>query len=208
MLLVGLTGGIGAGKTTVARLLAVHGAVVVDADVASRVVQAPGQPAFDALVERFGRRIIAADGTLDRAELARHAFASDEARRDLEAITHPAILAEVDRQIAAAPAGAVVVCEIPLLAESGDQRGRRYDAVVVVEAPAGVRLGRLVARGLDGADARRRIAAQASDQARQAIATHVVDNAGTVAALTETVDALWADLVAVRDTTEGGDDPA
>ena len=135
MLLVALTGGIGSGKSTVAGLFGQRGATIVDADAVARWVVEPGQPALDALVARFGPAILHADGTLNRPALADLAFADDESRRALEAITHPAIVAEMDRRIAMCPDDAVVVVEIQLLVETWDQRVREYDAVVVVEAP-------------------------------------------------------------------------
>lgn len=192
--MVGLTGGIGAGKSTVAAMLAARGAVVIDADRIARQVVGPGAPALAQLVERFGPGILAPDGTLDRPALAAVAFASEDARRDLEAITHPAIGAEFLRQVAEAPPDAIVVHDVPLLAES--KRGFEYAAVIVVEAPLDVRLDRLAARGVDPDDARRRIAMQASDEERRRLATFVVDNSGDLAHLEAQVDAIWRELQA------------
>ncbi|GIU87661.1 MAG: hypothetical protein KatS3mg009_2176 [Acidimicrobiia bacterium] len=192
--MVGLTGGIGAGKSTVAAMLAARGAVVIDADRIARQVVEPGEPALAQLVERFGPGILAPDGTLDRPALAAVAFASEDARRDLEAITHPAIGAEFLRQVAEAPPDAIVVHDVPLLAES--RRGFEYAAVIVVEAPLDVRLERLAARGVDPDDARRRIAMQASDEERRRLATFVVDNSGDLAHLEAQVDAIWRELQA------------
>jgi dephospho-CoA kinase len=194
LLLVGLTGGIGAGKSTVAELLAARGAVVIDADQVARAVVEPGQPALDKLVERFGKRIIDADGQLDRGALAKLVFGDDEARRDLEAITHPAINDEFSRRVVEAPTDAVVVLDVPLLAESEQARKRPYQTVIVVEAPRDVRLERLEARGVDRADAEARMAAQAGDEERREIATHVVDNARDRADLERQIDGVWADL--------------
>jgi len=194
VLLVGLTGGIGSGKSTVAGLLADKGAVVVDADEVARAVVEPGEPAFAALVERFGDAIVSPDGGLDRAALAAVAFATDEERRALEAITHPAINEEFGRRLAAAPADAVVVCDVPLLAEAPTARARGYRAIIVVEAPRALRLERLERRGVDRADAERRMAAQASDEERRALATFLVDNAGTPEDLRRRVDEVWAEL--------------
>jgi dephospho-CoA kinase len=194
--LVALTGGIGSGKSTVAALLAARGAVIVDADEAARLVVEPGEPALGALVERFGHAILRPDGSLDREVLARVAFASDDARRTLEAITHPAIRAEMDRRIAAAPAGSVVVCDVPLMVEAPQRPPRGYDAVLVVEAPVAERLERLEARGMDRDDAARRVAAQATDEERRAVATHVIENSEGLAELEARVDAVWAELVA------------
>jgi dephospho-CoA kinase len=194
VLLVGLTGGIGAGKSTVSELLAARGAVIVDADEVARAVVEPGQPALKQLVERFGAGILDADGRLDRPAVAKLAFADDESRRDLEAITHPAINEEFSRRIAEAPIDAIVVLDVPLLAESDQARKRPYQTVIVVEAPREVRLARLEARGVDRADAEARMAAQAADEERRKIATHVVDNSDAPAALERQIEDLWADL--------------
>jgi dephospho-CoA kinase len=202
MLAVGLTGGIGSGKSTVAELLARRGAVVVDADAVAREVVEPGTPALAALVERFGGGILAADGSLDRAALAAVAFADEASRKDLEAITHPAINEEFLRRMLAAPADAVVVCDVPLLAESQAAQARGYKAVIVVEAPRDVRLERLESRGVPRDDALRRIAAQASDEERRALATHLVDNSGDLAHLERQVDDLWAELLRLKAEVE------
>ncbi len=194
MLLVGLTGGIGAGKSTVAELLSARGAVIIDADQAARAVVQPGQPALTKVVERFGERILDADGRLSRGALAKVAFADEESRRDLEAITHPAINEEFSRRVAEAPGDAIVVLDVPLLAESEQARKRPYQTVIVVEAPREVRLARLEARGVDRADAEARMAAQADDEQRRKLATYVVDNAGDRAALERQIDKVWADL--------------
>jgi len=193
-LLVGLTGGIGAGKSTVAELLAARGAVVVDADQVARAVVEPGQPALAKLVERFGDGIVDDDGRLDRAALAKVAFAEDESRRDLEGITHPAINEEFTRRVAEAPSDAIVVLDVPLLAESEQARKRPYQTVIVVEAPRDVRLARLEARGVDRADAEARMGAQADDEERRKLATYVVDNGGDRAALEHRIDEIWSDL--------------
>ncbi len=194
MLLVGLTGGIGAGKSTVAELLSARGAIIIDADQAARAVVEPGQPALTKVVERFGERILDADGRLSRGALAKVAFADEESRRDLEAITHPAINEEFSRRVAEAPGDAIVVLDVPLLAESEQARKRPYQTVIVVEAPREVRLARLEARGVDRADAEARMAAQADDEQRRKLATYVVDNAGDRAALERQIDEVWADL--------------
>ena len=194
MLLVGLTGGIGAGKSTVAELLTRKGAVLVDADEVARVVVEPDQPAFAALVERFGPEVVGPDGRLDRAAVAKLAFADEQSHQDLEGITHPAINTEFTRRVLEAPPDAIVILDVPLLTESQQARERPYEAVIVVEAPPEVRLARLEERGVPRADAERRMAAQASDEERRAIATYVVDNAGDLAALQRQVDDLWADL--------------
>jgi dephospho-CoA kinase len=194
LLLVGLTGGIGAGKSTVSELLAARGAVIVDADQVARAVVEPGQPALVKLVERFGDGILDADGLLDRGALAKLAFVDDESRRDLEDITHPAINDEFTRRVAAAPTDAIVILDVPLLAESEQARKRPYQTVIVVEAPRDVRLERLAARGVDRGDAEARMAAQAGDEERRSIATHVVDNGGDLVALERQIDEIWADL--------------
>jgi dephospho-CoA kinase len=196
MLLVGLTGGIGAGKSTVAELLAARGATIVDADVVARAVVEPGQPGLAQLVEHFGPGVLGADGRLDRPALAQVAFVDEESRKALEAITHPAINAEFARRISEAPADAIVICDVPLLAESEQARARGYTLVIVVEAPREVRLERLEGRGLSRADAEARMAAQATDEQRRALATHVVDNGGDRAHLEAQVDAIWTDLEA------------
>lgn len=196
MLLVGLTGGIGAGKSTVADLLTERGAIIIDGDLIARQVVEPGQPALAAIVERFGPGMLAPDGTLDRPALAAVAFADEESRKALEAITHPAIGAEFVRQMSEAPPDGVVVNDVPLLVESKMAESRGYEVVIVVEAPRELRLDRLVDRGLERADAEARMAAQATDEERREVATHLLDNSGDLAHLTAQVDALWSDLAA------------
>src|SRR5262245_29908003 len=200
--MVGLTGGIGSGKSTVARLLEARGAVVVDADEIARQVVEPGMPALRKLAERFGSDILNGDGSLDRAALAAKAFVTEDDRKDLEAITHPAIGEEFLRQVGAAPEGAVVVHDVPLLVES--KRGLQYAAVIVVEAPLEVRLDRLEARGVPRDDAQRRIALQASDEDRRQVATWVVDNAGDLAALESQIEKIWAELQHMVDEAARG----
>jgi dephospho-CoA kinase len=203
--MVGLTGGIGSGKSTVAALLAERGAVVIDADRIAREVVEPGTPAFDALVERFGPDIVAADGALDRPALAAKAFATDEARADLEAITHPAIAKEFLRRVAESPPDAIVVHDVPLLAESKSRSKADYDAVIVVEAPRSVRLDRLEARGVTRPDAEARMAAQASDEQRREMATWVVENGGTLDELRARIDTIWSRLDEMRRSRAGED---
>jgi dephospho-CoA kinase len=195
VLRIGLTGGIGSGKSTVSRLLGEHGAVGVDADVIAREVVAPGTPGLAAIVEAFGPTVLAADGSLDRPGLAAVVFADPQARRRLDGIVHPLVRARAGELEAAAPAGAVVVHDVPLLAETG--QGSSYDLVVVVEADPAVRVARLVQRGLTADDARARIAVQATDEQRRAIADTVLDNSGTPEQLAEQVDRFWAERVTV-----------
>lgn len=192
MTVVGLTGGIGSGKSTVAALLAERGAVVVDADALARAATAPGGPAYDPVVARFGPAVVGADGALDRRRLAEVVFADPAARGDLEAIVHPCVRAGVAAAVAAeAGTGRVVVVEIPLLAESPTSRAG-LDAVVVVDCPEDVAVARVVAQGRVGeADARARVAAQVSRQERRALADFVVDNAGDRAALEAEVERCW-----------------
>ncbi|KTR41805.1 dephospho-CoA kinase [Curtobacterium oceanosedimentum] len=195
MRIIGLTGGIAAGKSTVSRRWAEHGAVVVDADQLARQAVAPGSPGLARVSERFGPGVVAPDGSLDRPALGSIVFADAAARKDLEAITHPEVwrLAQqaFDRAEAADP-GAVVVYDVPLLAEARDSRPIRFDAVVVVDAPAAQRVERLVAhRGLPRAEAERRVAAQASDAERLALADHVVDATGSLADTLRSADEVW-----------------
>jgi len=194
MLRVGLTGGIGSGKSTVAALLARHGAVVVDADALAREVLQPGQPAVPLVVEAFGPSVLAPDGTIDRAALAALVFGDPKALARLEAIVHPQVTAKAAAAMGAAPAEAIVVYDVPLLAEKG--LADEFDAVVVVHADQEVRLQRLLDRGMDAADATRRIAAQADDADRRAVADLMIDNAGDLDELATQVEAVWAWLAA------------
>jgi dephospho-CoA kinase len=195
VLIVALTGGIGAGKSTVAAMLAARGAVVLDADRVARDVVEPDQPAFAQIVERFGGDLVGADGHLDRAALAQRAFADEQSRKDLESITHPAIGAEFGRRLQDAPKNGIVVLDIPLFAESPAARERGHNAVIVVEAPRELRLDRLEARGVERPDAERRMAAQATDEERRAHATWVLDNSSDEAHLQRQVDTLWEELI-------------
>ena len=186
---VGLTGGLGSGKSTVAALLGERGAVIVDADVVAREVVRAGTPGFAAVVARFGSGIVGPDGELDRAELARIVFADGAALDDLNAIVHPLVGSRSAELAAAAPPGSVVVHDIPLLTENG--LADRFDTVVVVEADREVRLARLAARGLPRAEAEARMAAQANDAQRRAIADEIVRNDGDLDALARQIDRLW-----------------
>ncbi len=194
MLRIGLTGGIGSGKSTVAGLLAARGARIVDADRIAREVVEPGTPGLDAVVAAFGSDVLAPDGALDRPALAAVVFADPDARRRLDGIVHPLVRARAAELVAAAPPDAVVVQDVPLLVETG-QAGS-YDLVLVVEADLDTRVRRLVGRGLSEDDARARIAAQATDEQRRAAVDVVLDNSGTVGDLEAQVERFWAERVA------------
>lgn len=187
---IGLTGGIGSGKSTVARMLAERGAVVVDADQISRELVEPGGAALAELVTEFGPRILQADGSLSRAELATMAFSDPRATERLNAIMHPLIGAEAQRRINDEPEAAVVVYDMPLLVETG--QSDLVDLVVVVDVPEEVQLDRAVRlRGLDEADVHRRMSVQASRADRLARADVVIDNSGGLPQTHEQVDQLW-----------------
>ena len=190
MLTVGLTGGIGSGKSAVARLLAERGAVVVDADRLAREALDPGTPGLAAVVEEFGPGVLHPDGTLDRPALGRLVFADDARRAALEAIVHPYVGRRSAQLRAAAPPDSVVVHDVPLLVENHLEAG--YDVVVVVEAGEDVRLARLAdSRGMSAEEARSRMAAQATDDQRRAVADVVLTNDGDLDALARQVDSLW-----------------
>ena len=191
MLLVGLTGGIGSGKSTVSELLAAKGAVVVDADAVVRDQQRPGTPVFDAMVERFGPGIVGADGKLDRAAVAEIVFADPQALEDLNAIVHPAVGAEIARRMEELSAtDAVVVLDVPLLVEAS--RGYPLAGLIVVDVEPDIAVERLVMqRGMSEEDARSRMSRQASREERRARADVVIDNRGTFADLSRQVDAVW-----------------
>lgn len=194
MLRVGLTGGIGSGKSTAAGELARLGAVVVDADRIAREVVAPGTPGLAAVVSRFGPALTDPAGVLDRAALAALVFADAAALRDLEAITHPLIWAETARSFAAAPPDAIVVHDMPLLVEK--RMTADYHLVLAVITDAEERVRRLVgSRGLPESDARARIAAQAGDEDRAAAADVLLSNDAAPEALVAQVDHLWADRI-------------
>lgn len=194
---VGLTGGIGSGKSTVLAMFREHGAVVIDADLLAREVVEQGTPGLERVVAEFGTGVLTEAGDLDRPAMASLVFADDEARRRLEAIVHPLVLDRmVELEQSAGPED-VVVHDIPLLAEGG--RADTFDAVVVVDVPPEVQLARLTdARGMDRDDARARIAAQATREDRRAVATHVVDNSADLDHLRREVDRVWAELEAMR----------
>ena len=189
---IALTGGIGSGKSTVSELLRAKGAVVVDADAIAREIVEPGEPALGEIVDAFGPEMIAADGTLDRARLAAVVFADGAALARLNEITHPRIAARSAELLSAAPEGAVVVYDMPLLVEQGPQALAGWDAIVVVDAPDEVRLERLVARGMEREDATRRLEAQVGREERRAVADHVLDNSRDLPSRARQVDDLWA----------------
>lgn len=193
MILVGLTGGIGSGKSTVSSMLAERGAVVVDADHVVRDVQRPGSPVLEKMAERFGPQVIADDGSLDRAAVAAVVFTDPEALSDLNKIVHPAVGAEMNRQVMAErDTDRVVVMDIPLLTENPREG---LQAVIVVDVDPEVQVQRLVqGRGFAEDDARARIAKQATREQRLATATHLIDNSGGLDDLVPQVDALWTAL--------------
>ena len=202
MLLVGLTGGIGTGKSTVSVLLAGHGAVIVDADQIARDLQLPGAPLLRRMADRFGGHIIRDDGSLDRAAVAAIVFGdSDEAKQaleDLNGIVHPAMQDEIKRQIGEqAETDRIVVLDFPLL---GENPRNDIAATIVVDVDPEVAIERLVEfRGMDETDARNRITSQIGREERLATATHVIDNSGDLDALRHQVEGLWAQLVELRD---------
>jgi dephospho-CoA kinase len=193
VLRIGLTGGIGSGKSTVAALLAERGAQVVDADRIARAVVEPGTPGLDAVVAEFGDGVLTAEGALDRPALAGVVFGDPAARARLDAVVHPLVRARAAELVAAAPPDAVVVQDVPLLVETG-QAGA-YDLVLVVEADPETRVARLVERGLSAEDARARIASQATDEQRRAVADVVLRNDGDRADLAAQVERFWTERV-------------
>jgi dephospho-CoA kinase len=197
MLAVGLTGGIGSGKSAVAALLVARGAVLIDADQVARDVVAPGGPAYRPLIDRFGPGILAADGTIDRPALAALAFADDGTRADLNAITHPAIgAAMIGARDALEGTDRVVVLAIPLLTAQ-HRETVKLRLIVVVDCPTDIALERLLSqRGMDRADAEARIRSQISREERVKEADYVLDNSGEWATLETEVAALWEWLVA------------
>jgi dephospho-CoA kinase len=194
---VGLTGGIGSGKSEVARLLAAHGAVVIDADQLAREVVEPGTPGLAQVVAAFGPDVLGPDGRLDRKALAARVFSDGAALARLNAIVHPLVAERGAELVAEAPVDAVVVHDVPLLVENGLEDA--YDLVVVVDAPEEARLARLAARGLTEEDARARMAAQASSEERLAAADYLVVNDGDLVDLRVRVDELWRNLLADAD---------
>jgi dephospho-CoA kinase len=200
MRLIGLTGGIATGKSTVDRMLGAHGATVIDADELAREAVRPGEPTLDRVVERFGEDVRSADGSLDRGRLGKIVFADSDARHDLERITYPRIIELTRERIAAALAGTapLVVVDIPLLFENA--REGMFEGVLLVYAPAEIQLQRLRERNdLDETAARQRLAAQLPIDDKRARATWIIDNTGDEAATQRAVDAWWdANVVSRR----------
>ena len=197
MLRVGLTGGIGAGKSAVARTLAELGAIVIDADQLAREVVEPGTPGLARVVEEFGEEILQDDGSLDRERLGAIVFSDPQRLQRLNAIVHPLVRERTAALIDEAPADAVVVQDIPLLVENG--LAPMFALVIVVEAPTEVRLQRLIHdRGMTPDQAHARLAAQATDEQRRAVADVVLVNDGTLADLATKVHALWEDRLSLH----------
>ena len=198
MLRVGLTGGIGSGKSEAGRRLAARGAVLLDADKAARAVVEPGTPGLARVAETFGPEVLREDGSLDRAKLAEIVFADDAARGTLNAIVHPLVhdymRAGEQAAVAGGGDGAVIVHDVPLLAEGG--RGNEFDLVIVIDVPPELQVARLAARGLSEEQARARMAAQATREQRLAVADIVIDNSGTLADLDRRVSEVWTELQA------------
>lgn len=196
-LVVGLTGGIGSGKSTVARLLDTRGAVVVDVDALGREVIAPGGRAEAAVLAEFGPAVADGEGHVDRAALAREVFGRPDRLAALTAISHPAINATLTERLDALDADDVAVLDMAILVESNLGRAverHPYTRVVVVEAPEDLRIARAVARGMREEDVRARIASQATDHERRAVADAVLVNDGDLDRLEDAVDALWATI--------------
>ena len=192
---VGLTGGVASGKSTVSAILAELGAVVIDADQLAREVVAPGTEGLAEVVAAFGEGVLTAEGELDRPAMGAIVFADPDKRRVLESIVHPRVRDRAAEIEAAAPPGAVVVHDIPLLAETG--QGNGFDAVVVVDVPAGVQVERMTGiRGMTREDAQARIGAQATREQRRAIATYVIENTGSLEDLRTEVERVLDELAA------------
>jgi dephospho-CoA kinase len=210
VLRVGLTGGIGSGKSEVSRRLAARGAPIIDADLAARDVVQPGTPGLGEIAAVFGPRVLRPDGSLDREQLGQLVFADPGLRAKLNAIVHPLVherMRQLEQQaIAAAGPAAIIVHDVPLLAENG--LGRGFDTVLVVDAPDDQRVQRLTAtRGMTAAHAQDRMAAQASRQQRLAIADIVIDNSGTLDDLDRRVEEVWAVLRDLAGRADGMSDP-
>jgi dephospho-CoA kinase len=198
---VGLTGGVASGKSSVAAILESLGALVVDSDQLAREVVEPGTSGLEAVVAEFGEGILTEDGRLDRPALGAIVFGDPEARRRLEGILHPLIRARSAEIEAAAPAGTLVVHDIPLLVETG--QADLFDVVLVVDVPPETQVARMVTqRGMSREDAEARVAAQAGREARLAVATHVIDNTGTREDLRERVTEVFTDVVSTGPTED------
>jgi dephospho-CoA kinase len=193
---VGLTGGIGSGKSTVSAMLAERGAIVIDADAIVREVQRKGTETFDAIVEAFGSEVVGPDGELDRPKLGRIVFADPEKRNVLTSLVWPKVGERVVEGLANAPDGSIVILDVPLMAETPHGSRRNAEAVIVVDASRETQLEHLAAKGVSREDAESRMAAQASREERLKIADHVLDNNGTLDELERQVDELWAKLTA------------
>ncbi|WP_375483630.1 dephospho-CoA kinase [uncultured Jatrophihabitans sp.] len=194
---VGLTGGVGSGKSTVARLLAEHGAVVIDADAVAREVMAKGTPSLAQVVDAFGEHVLTADGELDRPAVAALVFSDEQRLQQLNGIIHPLVRARVAEVVAATDPDDVVVHDVPLLVETNPS-GDGYDLVLVVQASLATRLARLAERGMGEQDARERMARQADDEQRRAVADVVIDNDGSLADLRSEVERAWVRIVAAQ----------
>lgn len=198
MLHVGLTGAVASGKSAVAAKLAALGAVVIDADKLARQLVEPGTPGLGAIKDTFGEDVLLPDGSLNRPALAAIVFSDEAQRAKLNAIVHPLVRAQAQKLRDAAPKQALVVEDIPLLVESG--QGEKFDAVVVVQAPLEERMRRMVYdRGWTEADAKARIAAQATDEQRAAVADYLLDNSGSLAELEAQVESLYQQLAPTQE---------
>jgi dephospho-CoA kinase len=191
--IVGLTGGIGSGKSTVCALLAARGAIVIDADAIVHELQEPGTDVFGEMVEAFGRDIVGPDGRLDRPKVAAMVFSDEDKLKRLNEIVHPKVGEVVAERLSSAGPEDIVVIDVPLMAES-QRSGRTYGAVIVVDAKPETQLERLVGRGMDAGDARSRMAAQASREDRLKLADHVLSNDGSPEDVERQVDELWPKL--------------
>lgn len=192
-----LTGGIGSGKSTVAKMLAVHGAIIIDADAISRSLMEPGRPVLAQTVEAFGTDILDDHGRLDRPKLAAKVFGDEQALARLNGIVHPAVRAESARQrqeaLDADPDGAIIIQDIPLLVETGQTD--KFEGVIVVHTPQDIRLERLVeSRGMSTDDAQSRMNNQATDEQRKEVADWIIDNSGDLEHTQNQVEELWATL--------------
>lgn len=193
MTLIGLTGGIGSGKSTIARRLADHGAIIIDADKVAREVVEPGTPVLAHIVAEFGTDILQADGSLNRGALGEHVFNNAEALATLNSIVHPAVKERTAHLISQAPSGSVVVYDVPLLVETKNEY--QFDAIVVASAPESVRIERLMEhRGMLESEAAARIESQAPEEERLKLANHVIDTSGDISHTYSQVDALWEEL--------------